>query len=69
MNIKKVLTVLFASTIIATSMVGCGSKVQESATKPTQQNMSVEEITNAAKKEGQVVSVGMPDSWADWKDT
>ncbi|MTK12752.1 MAG: ABC transporter substrate-binding protein [Clostridiaceae bacterium] len=69
MNIKKVLTVLFASTIIATSMVGCSSKVQESATKPTQQNISVEELTNLAKKEGQVVSVGMPDSWADWKDT
>mgnify|MGYP001066712392 CR=1 FL=1 len=69
MNIKKVLTVLFASTIIATSMVGCGSKVQESASKPTQQNISVEELTNLAKKEGQVVSVGMPDSWADWKDT
>ncbi|MDR2225231.1 MAG: ABC transporter substrate-binding protein, partial [Providencia sp.] len=27
------------------------------------------ELINAAKKEGQVYSVGMPDSWANWKGT
>ncbi|MGQ7951845.1 ABC transporter substrate-binding protein, partial [Providencia huashanensis] len=27
------------------------------------------ELINAAKKEGQVYSVGMPDTWANWKGT
>nr|WP_231702614.1 extracellular solute-binding protein [Desulfocucumis palustris] len=31
--------------------------------------MSVSDLENAAKGEGTVVSVGMPDSWANWKDT
>ncbi len=26
-------------------------------------------LEKAARSEGQVNSVGMPDSWADWKDT
>lgn len=26
-------------------------------------------LVDAAKKEGQVYSIGMPDSWANWKDT
>ncbi|MDW6004168.1 ABC transporter substrate-binding protein [Vibrio mangrovi] len=30
---------------------------------------SLDELTAAAKSEGQVYSVGMPDSWANWKDT
>lgn len=31
--------------------------------------MSLDDIEKAAKAEGTVVSVGMPDDWADWKDT
>ncbi|MCK6262727.1 ABC transporter substrate-binding protein [Vibrio sp. ZSDE26] len=31
--------------------------------------MDVEQLIEAAKKEGAVYSVGMPDSWANWKDT
>lgn len=31
--------------------------------------MSVEDIVEVAKKEGQVNSVGMPDSWANWEET
>jgi putative spermidine/putrescine transport system substrate-binding protein len=30
---------------------------------------SLTDIEAAAKTEGKIVSVGMPDSWADWKDT
>ncbi|MCZ2720952.1 ABC transporter substrate-binding protein [Marinomonas sp. 15G1-11] len=30
---------------------------------------SIDLLINAAQKEGQVYSVGMPDSWANWKDT
>ncbi len=29
----------------------------------------IQSLVNAAKKEGQVYSVGMPGSWANWKDT
>jgi len=32
-------------------------------------DMSVEEIEQAAVEEGQVNSVGMPDSWANWEET
>lgn len=32
-------------------------------------DMDIEQLVNAAKKEGAVYSVGMPDSWANWKDT
>lgn len=32
-------------------------------------NLTLAEIEQKAKAEGQVVSVGMPDSWANWKDT
>jgi putative spermidine/putrescine transport system substrate-binding protein len=31
--------------------------------------LTLDQITEKAKQEGTVVSVGMPDSWADWKDT
>ncbi|MRN55273.1 ABC transporter substrate-binding protein [Paenibacillus monticola] len=31
--------------------------------------LSLPELEAAAKKEGSVVSVGMPDTWANWKDT
>ncbi|OCH09156.1 ABC transporter substrate-binding protein [Aliivibrio fischeri] len=30
---------------------------------------NIQSLVNAAKKEGQVYSVGMPGSWANWKDT
>lgn len=30
---------------------------------------NVEQLIKAAQKEGQVYSVGMPDGWANWKDT
>ena len=30
---------------------------------------SIDSLIKAAQKEGQVYSIGMPDSWANWKDT
>lgn len=30
---------------------------------------NVAELIKAAKKEGQIYSVGMPDSWANWQGT
>jgi len=33
------------------------------------QQLSLKEIEERARKEGMIVSVGMPDAWANWKDT
>lgn len=33
------------------------------------QNTEINDLITAAQKEGAVYSVGMPDSWANWKDT
>lgn len=33
------------------------------------QDSSIDSLVKAAQKEGAVYSVGMPDSWANWKDT
>ncbi len=33
------------------------------------QSASIDSLVKAAQKEGAVYSVGMPDSWANWKDT
>lgn len=30
---------------------------------------TLQEIQEKAQKEGEVLSVGMPDNWANWKDT
>ena len=47
-------------------MTGCApaATVTSSTTPET-----LEALIEAAKKEGKVVSVGMPDDWANWKDT
>lgn len=49
-------------------LAGCGhgktgGKSEASAAQ------SLEEIVSLAKQEGRIVSVGMPDTWANWKDT
>lgn len=54
-----------------TLVTGCGS-AQDNTSSPkpiATENLSLDEITKQAKKEGQVVSVGMPDGWANWKGT
>jgi len=53
------------SILLASLLVACSSKVAKAAdpTKP------LAEIQKLAKAEGSVVSVGMPDDWANWADT
>lgn len=47
-------------------MTGCApAATATSSTTPE----TLEALIEAAKKEGKVVSVGMPDDWANWKDT
>lgn len=59
--------------ILGASLVGlsaCGSSEKtESSSKVDANALTLEEITKKAKKEGAINSVGMPDSWANWKET
>ena len=56
--------------IMAALLIGCGSKEEkETLTAEKINSMTAEQIFEEAKKEGRVDSVGMPDSWANWKGT
>ncbi len=53
------------------SLAACSSdnKTVDSKEQMVKTDLSLDEIVKMAKEEGSVVSVGMPDSWANWKDT
>ncbi|MDP4172276.1 MAG: extracellular solute-binding protein, partial [Bacillota bacterium] len=48
---------------------GCSSQGKDTTNNVANNKLSIEDITKNAKKEGEVNSVGMPDSWANWKGT
>lgn len=50
-------------------MAGCSSASTDAKKDGGGNNLSLEELTKSAKAEGVVSSVGMPDSWANWKGT
>lgn len=59
--------------LMALSISACGAP-QQSAPSTTNtpaqaKEQTLEEIQKLAKQEGKIVSVGMPDSWANWKET
>ena len=67
-NTVKKAGALAMAAALAAAMVGCGSTANAAST--TDYNaMSLDEITAAAKEEGAVNSVGMPDTWANWIET
>lgn len=47
----------------------CGNSKDDNAANGSGKELSLTEIEANAKTEGSVVSVGMPDTWANWKDT
>lgn len=59
------------STLLAGALLaGCGAKGE--AVKPTIVDLNaltMEEIETKAKEEGEIQSVGMPDTWANWGET
>lgn len=58
--------------LMAWQTAGCSNSEKASAEEKSGGNsteLSMEDIQTQAKTEGSVISVGMPDSWADWKDT
>lgn len=48
-------------------LVGCGTASKEETT--VNENDSLETIIEKAKKEGEISSVGMPDTWANWVES
>ncbi|MED4204906.1 ABC transporter substrate-binding protein [Neobacillus mesonae] len=48
---------------------GCSSTTKTESKEVDTTNLSLEEITKKAKEEGKLNSVGMPDQWANWKQT
>ncbi|MEL7568648.1 MAG: extracellular solute-binding protein [Dehalobacterium sp.] len=68
-HIKK-LTAFIMAVALSLGMTGCGNSDQSAGTPSDDYNsMSLEELIAAAKEEGQVHSVGMPDTWANWVET
>jgi putative spermidine/putrescine transport system substrate-binding protein len=57
--------------VLIASVTACGSKPAAVSTeKPAGDTpISLTDLQGNAQKEGAIVSVGMPDAWANWKDT
>ncbi|WP_123042756.1 ABC transporter substrate-binding protein [Cohnella candidum] len=56
--------------VLALTAAACGkSNDGASESAASGKTQTLDELLPAAQKEGQVVSVGMPDTWANWKDT
>ncbi len=57
--------------LLILDLVGCSLTVKKSADNSSKvsTNLKLDDIISKAKQEGKVVSVGMPDTWANWKDT
>lgn len=62
-----------SSFVVGVSLLGlaaCSSSEEVSSTEAIDANsLSREEIVERAKEEGEVNSVGMPDTWANWGET
>lgn len=70
-TIKK-LSYLFTIGVLGISLTACGGNAKNDQSEQAAldlNSMTLEEITKKAKEEGEVNSVGMPDAWANWKET
>src|SRR3954463_5778591 len=54
---------------LSVTLAGCGAGTEESSTANVDANDSLDTIIEKAKTEGEIASVGMPDTWANWVDT
>ncbi|ANA82952.1 ABC transporter substrate-binding protein [Paenibacillus glucanolyticus] len=74
--LKKELALGLVLSLFVLMLAACGGTDSKEATtsgdtsaNPAAEEISVADLEAKAKEEGSVVSVGMPDSWANWKDT
>ena len=71
-GIKTITAMLLAATLTV-SLAGCGGSSDEASapeeTTVDYNSMSLEDLEAQAKEEGEVASVGMPDTWANWIET
>lgn len=75
-GVKKLLALGLVLCLVMLTLAACGGGTGDSPAASADGNAGApaEELTLAeleakAKEEGSVVSVGMPDTWANWKDT
>lgn len=78
---RRVLSVLLASAMAVSVLTGCGGGEEKKEPMPevevdpdakvvlNGEEMALSELVKNAQSEGEVQSVGMPDDWADWKDS
>lgn len=55
--------------VISLALTGCGAGGNNSASSTVNESDSLETIIEKAKAEGEIASVGMPDTWANWIET
>jgi putative spermidine/putrescine transport system substrate-binding protein len=55
--------------VLTVSMLAACSSETETTEEISDTELSIEEIIEKAKEEGEVSSVGMPDTWANWGET
>ncbi|MDB4867585.1 MAG: transporter substrate-binding protein [Cohnella sp.] len=55
--------------LLALSLAACGKSGNKGGGDASGGTQTLDELVPLAQKEGKVVSVGMPDTWANWKDT
>jgi putative spermidine/putrescine transport system substrate-binding protein len=67
MKVKSRYSVLLASALSISLLVACGDS--DSGSDVNLNDLSIEDIETKAKEEGKINSVGMPDAWANWKET
>ncbi|RDI36928.1 ABC transporter substrate-binding protein [Falsibacillus pallidus] len=69
MKKQSLIKVLSIGVTSAFLMAGCSGNDEANGSKIDTSNLSLDKIEQKAKKEGEVHSVGMPDSWANWGQT
>lgn len=60
---------LLAVTVLSVSTLAACSNDVDSGSAQDLGNLKLEEIEEKARQEGKINSVGMPDTWANWKET
>ena len=66
-GLKRALLMTLSLSLLLTGCSTASTQTQTEAKSTSPENLDA--LIEAAKSEGKVVSVGMPDDWANWKDT